>query len=531
MTNDFLTNNWIIHEKRRFLFAILTCLISFGCVESTSSEVKHKRNNIVATENYPWQELSFDKFKTMFLSEYDSHNLLDAESDLDKQLLRMFNEIVDLIEINLSIKEDLDHFPPRPGLVKIDSKDSNAFVENSYTCYLPENSKIEPSTAGLLFESKAGPMELYFEQCHKFIKIEDFQSDDVAKKLLLAHGAEELDGCEIRSDIRHLQLSCNEFSEKYTFFAVNRVPNWVVLTTGLIEKIKDPRKILTAIAHELAHYYLGHTSQNLWMPYLETTLGRIDGVPKEYLAGYEILSFLEANNDLIFSSKIEGSRFNPMVFNLLREISKFESCALGQQYDDLTLLIDHEDVITQGLEVRYLDFESELLECAREIKQSSLTSAQHSKLKFSLITLTRGFNSSEKFLRHLPGMVVAEDPKNLLDFIEGVSEEFDKFGTAISEFRQKAVDLKLGFYTNEQEADEVSLEYLSYYDRKIALNAPKFYIDLINNSSERKACSDGVHEVELGESFYWPIKDWLDPHHSPCYRAVNLAREIYFHGY
>ncbi|MCX6110661.1 MAG: hypothetical protein NTZ90_13780 [Proteobacteria bacterium] len=110
---------------------------------------------------------------------------------------------------------------------------------------------------------------------------------------------------------------------------------------------------------------------------------------------------------------------------------------------------------------------------------------------------------------------------------------------------QQAFSQGLGYYTDEQEADELSAEWLA----KVGID-PKFavqrYLDFLVSEvsdahpstaismpgpSECRALYGRGWRDRSGKSIFIPIGDYEDAHHNSCYRAFNLDRDIKAHAY
>jgi hypothetical protein len=112
----------------------------------------------------------------------------------------------------------------------------------------------------------------------------------------------------------------------------------------------------------------------------------------------------------------------------------------------------------------------------------------------------------------------------------------------IKETLQKAYDAKLGLYTTEQEADDLSLEMIANIGLG-AKSALDIYIIFLSPEEENGAFDIGLQRCEKMRANQWidpegrfnnkilPISDYTDPHHGACYRVFNLSREIEAHKY
>jgi hypothetical protein len=105
-------------------------------------------------------------------------------------------------------------------------------------------------------------------------------------------------------------------------------------------------------------------------------------------------------------------------------------------------------------------------------------------------------------------------------------------------------DHRLGFYTTEQEADEISLELLAYIGvpPSVAIDQTMNSLKMIGglggepdpNALKWADCAmlrdQGWRDFD-GKVAYVPVGDPSDAHHNQCFRAFNLAREMAAHRY
>lgn len=93
---------------------------------------------------------------------------------------------------------------------------------------------------------------------------------------------------------------------------------------------------------------------------------------------------------------------------------------------------------------------------------------------------------------------------------------------------------RLGYYTYEQEADELALEFLAELGIPTNIGSEAMMRMLKGTGNvpptelDYKACSELRANDWLTadkKSVYVPIGNLADPHHSLCYRAYNLDRE------
>ena len=134
----------------------------------------------------------------------------------------------------------------------------------------------------------------------------------------------------------------------------------------------------------------------------------------------------------------------------------------------------------------------------------------------------------------------------LYDYLRVVSEILASLRAAdearIAGFRNQGI----GWYTSEQEADEVAPELLASIgiDPSAQQSADLQFLKLEQKLRKEKGLNttglDYDKCKELSDrrfGFGTPnidvlgLTDWFDPHHDSCYRAFNTAREIFLHKY
>jgi hypothetical protein len=102
------------------------------------------------------------------------------------------------------------------------------------------------------------------------------------------------------------------------------------------------------------------------------------------------------------------------------------------------------------------------------------------------------------------------------------------------ELKKTMLEKRLGFYTYEQEADELALEFLAELNIPTEIGSEAMMRILKHTKSvaadelNYEACAALKKQKWLTpdqKSAYVPIGNLADPHHSLCYRAYNIDRE------
>jgi Zn-dependent protease with chaperone function len=137
----------------------------------------------------------------------------------------------------------------------------------------------------------------------------------------------------------------------------------------------------------------------------------------------------------------------------------------------------------------------------------------------------------------------APDPRSLEQTL-GVREKLrgeDSWNLDFSEENKLMTEKNLGFYTDEQEADEIALELMAkigvpggvMIDKLLVVQkANDGYTDTgVLKWAECAALRERGWRDEAGKPVSVPVGNLADAHHSICFRAFNVSREINAHHY
>jgi hypothetical protein len=102
------------------------------------------------------------------------------------------------------------------------------------------------------------------------------------------------------------------------------------------------------------------------------------------------------------------------------------------------------------------------------------------------------------------------------------------------------VEQRLGFYTTEQEADDMALEILTQIglSPNLAADAVLHFLKLEVDGdageipwAECSALRERGFKDAAGAWVAVPVGDLSTPHHSFCFRVLNITRELAAHAY
>ncbi len=111
-----------------------------------------------------------------------------------------------------------------------------------------------------------------------------------------------------------------------------------------------------------------------------------------------------------------------------------------------------------------------------------------------------------------------------------------------NDFIPEAIKQRLGYYTFEQEADEMGTEILFWIgippqkmvESLFKLGRLSEVISKPSSSSFNMDKCEALYKSDWKENglpVWIPVGDYKNPHHSWCFRAYNIDREIKAHGY
>jgi hypothetical protein len=330
--------------------------------------------------------------------------------------------------------------------------------------------------------------------------------------------------------------------------------HWLVVTTGLMKDMNESEAVYT-VFHEAAHYYMAHLANpsRLYDFFYELGAANPSGKPKPdpklQALGEELVYWLKAKElgHRSMAPGAPGQRYHSGLYVIARNMIQEWIRKEGQQNacKDLSqhFLQAHglarfplEKPDERGQQ-SYLAYEQKVESCLSGLPLDP-------DLQNRMIGFTRLVAPwSAKILTEVPKF---RQVKELWDWLNqalpGVIAAPDRL---VAELSQRADALGLGHYTSEQEADELALEWLTnfgidpHHGIKAALKLLKLEKDFPSLTQRIGAYTyeqcvrayEGKFRAPDGREQRVPVGDYSDPHHSSCFRAFNMYREIQSHSY
>lgn len=320
----------------------------------------------------------------------------------------------------------------------------------------------------------------------------------------------------------------------------------IFVHTGMILQAND-WELATVVAHELGHYYRAHTSSLLPpVSYLfRHNQYDANGVPKPAPELSDLSErWRKTFRMSLYKQPARRTDMHPAIMRKYRQWMQFmrdhcaeqkcsPSCAKAYQmtldFPDNYVAVEQGEPMDATENKFYEDFSAEILSCGVELPISKGIFVEPSFiLGVEINTVPGDVGGARNFTEQLryASQVVTKIEKEVLDLQALVEKE------------------QLGWYTEEQEADDILLEIIQFagipYENAISYRVKA----LTQWSKESKIPVVGQWEAapcmeayergwkdDKGESVIVPVGMWEDAHHSACYRLFNITQEITRHKY
>ncbi|RYZ59255.1 MAG: hypothetical protein EOP07_04550 [Proteobacteria bacterium] len=380
----------------------------------------------------------------------------------------------------------------------------------------------------------------------------NLQGGPKAERDHLAWRMKAREGCEVSLTGSEIVLSnsCSdgeESSHRYKGFRTQATADRIVVYSALAASL-DEDMVVGALAHELAHYYRSHAfaqeSPGLydylykigktnssskpdkiqdndplhdlaakWKTFASTDL--IVSLPGQKLNGI----FAKDAMNIVDTSLQNGGPFcsagadckaacEPLIKNLESGYNgRLEPVLWGQDY-------------TEGGTAIYRQYETDFQKCALKLDAS----------KYS-VSFERSTTSALHGLANTPDLKPRKS-ETLWDILLRASSEIEptlkKIHSEMLATGDLATKSGLGWYTEEQEADELAAEFLV----RLGLDPKSLITNNISaavkaNPKEGKLC-----EANFKNGFPAPVslEGLADNHHGNCFRAYNIYNELKAHA-
>ena len=325
------------------------------------------------------------------------------------------------------------------------------------------------------------------------------------------------------------------------------------------------------VTHELGHYYKSHitlpSSQYGYFYQLKSQNPDHKPIPDSNLeiTGRKIQAIANLEQKIPTNfGKIYHSAFYGDIASVINAMSSDFQTSTHASCRDLYVLekdkkLDDLVDFTPEKINKILPLEETVEKCFKNILTDSIN--DHTNLKnfvetylqyhLSMYNVQLNLDARVFNIKSILGSRNIDTPESIDALLKILSKELIAIEEDLQNSLKEAITLPLGQYTDEQEADELSVEWLAKIgiDPKAAVEAYLFvaeYIETIRQQTQTteslflfptvnaKQCRSFYENKWLDENakyIYVSIGDYVDPHHSDCFRVFNVDREIVAHKY
>lgn len=562
------------------LFIIYLCLpLQVFGADNQGFILKHNLNQPVRNSlSWNWIQLSEEDF-SKFLKNGSRNNVALPQNHIISSRMKSWIDLMDQ-QLRQKFPQKLAGIP-KPQTMVVRNKRANAFGVVVPTCYeIPFN----------LSDDQGSEIDELFINIRKNGKLTKrtakdpcFKSDISNLKAALKFFNEQTD-TSCRFSFSSNTVLAQNCSKKNSLNGVSRskktvilrVSNWIVVNTGLIAKMSTERALVGILAHELGHYYRAHGTSLANMYNFFYTLGssNLPHRPKPDLTLQEfgqqaIVASKRLTNFLAFRP-VDRQLLPSTLFLAAGDIAskscRTESSCLDSCRDIKQLKSNPTDYLKnlhyfpfqEALDKEfYLEVEKKMQTCLTQLKIGNRPPMLH----------RRQINNSIRFPQWIP--FFQEAPTGLKNFLRGslmgiaqlvgqrqleginawqvlmtIKNLLEKKKGLFLKNLKSAYNHPLGWYTPEQEADEWSVETLSLigFNTDAAVEAylqlgqavgkdkNRFYGFSIGSRQCRQFYQNGWIDQE-SKPMIIPVGSFVNIHHSICFRAFNVDREIKIHNY
>jgi hypothetical protein len=336
----------------------------------------------------------------------------------------------------------------------------------------------------------------------------------------------------------------------------------VSITSRAIASLADESELAFIVAHELGHHFRAHGSPLVQHDYGFWYESDSDGkrpVPaakaSQLRAQYE--AFFRRPMPL---DAVEGSAFEPPVRSFIVAAaavtdarggyvnqSGLSSClgwnAWAAEHPGRQFLVDAFTTATGGIADAYLELERLVIDCAADIVVDG--SADDPALDLLTVMTALQPYGEDAVARYPTGAT-----RTLADYLAAVQAQALAVAADAETFRSAMNQQQIGWYTVEQEADEIGLELMlrAGYTREQVLAAWVAVMKVLDAYAPEHATDTGRADAATCEAWMkddfttvgadgrrvpiiMTLGDLFETHHGNCYRLYNLWRESKAHDY
>ncbi len=361
----------------------------------------------------------------------------------------------------------------------------------------------------------------------------------------------------------------------------------VTVFTGILG-IMGEEAIIAVLAHELGHYYRPHIgSGNVHYNFAydasgvnpdkrpvpkagsDAVVGQVDVVNSSFMVSGSRLSNLQANVPKAALHEVPGSEFHPTMLPVLKELmilysstpapACLEASTLGASLEDDHVLQSFFlplRALSAAEAAQVTAWEAKAVSCMKGVKLDAANASPNAVDAVESATSEWGFARQAAkpvpttgtlldWVRHIDaGVKSAYQQADIVpatefsdEAIKAINDKKTSDIRASTVLAAKFERAKLGFYTPEQEADELAAEWVNglHIDVKAPGDAFISFIKLFESDDVYNACNAKRQNKWLEDDQTSIFVPWntlmLDPHPDSCYRVRDVDLEMGAHSY
>jgi hypothetical protein len=338
---------------------------------------------------------------------------------------------------------------------------------------------------------------------------------------------------------------------------------YLFVGSGMLREATNEAQLLGVVAHELTHYLMSHFTNEdngKYDYFYSDPTHAVDGYPKPDTTLAALGAELRGFDQEIAFARVQGQRFHSATFRAnvdfaaglkaqslcasevgclaaCSELERFAKSAEFARLSEIPPIILNAPPrfpfapLERELVPSFRLFEEQVERCSPFVELARLD-AGGTVARDALL----GVLSLQK--REAAAVELART-KTRLELLRLVSSLETRSDERKSELYARLMELRGGWYTVEQEADDMGLELLTMMGGsvedmiafKVAFSAANQHQDAYDIPADAclKLRKDGW--MKGGRPASVPLGAMSDNHHGSCYRIFNLDREQRIHGY
>ncbi len=564
-----------------------------GCGKNTSSnsesQLKHDANEPVRNTSFSnWYTVDRETYfqNVTAFSQIDKAQALPESHEATAAVQKMINQIDGQLRKKFPQKFKA---VPKPLAMVVASKSPNAFVAGVPVCL--ETSKLtvgektyseDTTEVDVLIDRKLGRLFGYSGPCVRSV---EGKSKTALLKELAKVTTENNEACRLKVSANGEDVSIegekcqispalSSLKKQPQGIAILQVVPVIHVTTAMISKFSE-EALFTVVAHELAHFYRSHQTsagddygyfykideKNVAAkPVADDSLAKTgDQAQKATLVYSRLVALKEGEKQSLHSALAPALAGLPKLkCSGIKGIKCSEECKSFAKFSksDRTKMGMFPGVgLSSEASVIFTSFEEQALQCLATIAieskddlpkavtdlKNALTQGQlpSGELVPALGSSTTLFIWASQLIS-MP-YLMRQDITNYADLLGAVTAFYRDLEKATGSYLADTSVQKLGYYTHEQEADEEAVEWVNQAGASSKAVGDSFvnFLKISNSNGKQlpgylsyekcKVLRDNNWKDADGVYQFVGVADFIDAHHSLCYRAFNADREMIAH--